>query len=65
MPTSGEQGILRYRALQNLFIRPLPTGSRDVAHFPNTYKQIKIVMQNKETELYVPNEEQDKITAKN
>jgi len=36
-PGSGEPGALYYRALQDLFfIKPLLSGSGNVADFPNT-----------------------------
>lgn len=40
VPSSGEQGTLYCRALQDFFIRPLLSRAGEVADFTNTEKQI-------------------------
>ena len=63
MPGSDEQWTLHYRTLQDLFfIRSLPSISGEIGDFPNEHKQRESgKMRTKE---YVPNKEQDKITAR-
>ena len=51
-----KQDTLHCQALQDFFIKPLPSRTEDVADFPNTQKKAQKLRQNEKTEEFVPNE---------
>ena len=53
VPGPREQKILHGMALQDIFKRPLPSRTKDVADFPNTQKWAQRLRQNEKTEKFV------------
>jgi len=53
---SAEQGMLHCRALQDLFIKAIPSRTGDVPDSPNIQKQAQRLRQNEMTEEFDPNE---------
>lgn len=60
MPSSGKQGALDCRVLQDLlFIKSVLSRAEDIPHFLNTKNETQRGRQN-ETEKFIPNEKRTK-----